>query len=327
MAEAKQTNFRINQEAADAFRKYCEDNGWNQAQGFDHLIEILELNQAKATMPNQSTDIEQFEMYQKKMLEAFLHNLSITAETEERIREEFRTALDQKDQTIRDLQEKAAAQAQKLEDAKSAKDKAEADAKDIQNKADEAVKAANKDADQARKTADDAQALADKNEKINTMLTSKLAEAEDKLTGYDDLRKSEEHLQNQVSDLSHQLELERAEGKHKDEAVAAAMDRAQKAEQKTSEQAQTIDKLKDDMAAAKQAAADAQKDADRKLSDAKQSFDKALSDATKDAELHEIKALDALRTEFNEQIQKLREEKAGLQARLAVLEDQAGKKN
>ena len=62
MAEAKQTNFRINQEAADAFRKYCEDNGWNQAQGFDHLIEILELNQAKATMPNQSTDIEQVEM-------------------------------------------------------------------------------------------------------------------------------------------------------------------------------------------------------------------------------------------------------------------------
>lgn len=263
MAEAKQTNFRINQEAADAFRKYCEENGWNQAQGFDHLIEILELNQAKATMPNQSTDIEQFEMYQKKMLEAFLHNLSITAETEERIREEFRTALDQKDQTIRDLQDKTAAQAAEVDQAKA-----------VSADAEKALTAAEKEAEQARKDADAAQSLAAEKGRTNDMLTSKLTEAEEKLSGYDDLRKTAEDLKAQVTDLSRQLDFE------------------------------------------KRAAADAQKDADRKL-----------SDAAKDAELHEIKALDSLRAEFNEQIQKLREEKAGLQARLAVLEDQAGKKN
>ena len=34
MEEAKQTNFRVTPEAADKFREYCKENGFNQAQGF-----------------------------------------------------------------------------------------------------------------------------------------------------------------------------------------------------------------------------------------------------------------------------------------------------
>ena len=41
MGEIKQTNFRIDQESADAFRKFCETNGMNQAQGFDHMIQVM----------------------------------------------------------------------------------------------------------------------------------------------------------------------------------------------------------------------------------------------------------------------------------------------
>lgn len=42
MGEIKQTNFRIDQEAADAFRKFCEENGMNQAQGFDSFCSAVD---------------------------------------------------------------------------------------------------------------------------------------------------------------------------------------------------------------------------------------------------------------------------------------------
>lgn len=47
MGEVKQTNFRIDQDSAAAFRKFCEDNGMNQAQGFDHVMQVVELDRAK----------------------------------------------------------------------------------------------------------------------------------------------------------------------------------------------------------------------------------------------------------------------------------------
>ena len=47
MEEAKQTNFRVTPEAADKFRDYCKENGFNQAQGLAHIMQIIELNKAK----------------------------------------------------------------------------------------------------------------------------------------------------------------------------------------------------------------------------------------------------------------------------------------
>ena len=52
MAEAKQTNFRIDPETADAFRKFCDDNGYTQAQGFDHLMDVLMMDEAKKAAPD-----------------------------------------------------------------------------------------------------------------------------------------------------------------------------------------------------------------------------------------------------------------------------------
>lgn len=51
MGEIKQTNFRIDQDTATAFRKFCEDNGMNQAQGFDHVMQVVELDRAKTAAP------------------------------------------------------------------------------------------------------------------------------------------------------------------------------------------------------------------------------------------------------------------------------------
>lgn len=44
MGEIKQANFRIDSDTADAFRAFCEQKGMNQAQGFDHVMQVFELN-------------------------------------------------------------------------------------------------------------------------------------------------------------------------------------------------------------------------------------------------------------------------------------------
>lgn len=57
----------------------------------------------------------------------------------------------------------------------------------------------------------------------------------------------------------------------------------------------------------------------RKLADMQKEADNKSAVAAKEAELHEMKALEDLRSNMNETIQKLREEKAGLQAQISLL--------
>ncbi|RHV85732.1 hypothetical protein DXA97_15660 [Clostridium sp. OF09-36] len=62
--ESKQVNFRIDPDSAEAFRQFCTTHGMNQAQGFDHLMQVLELNNAKAATPGRLVEIENFERLQ-----------------------------------------------------------------------------------------------------------------------------------------------------------------------------------------------------------------------------------------------------------------------
>lgn len=106
MGEVKQTNFRIDQDSAAAFRKFCEDNGMNQAQGFDHVMQVVELDRAKTAAPGRATEIESFEKSVKDIMAAYLNSLEINAATEARIREQFAADLTRKDKTIDELREK-----------------------------------------------------------------------------------------------------------------------------------------------------------------------------------------------------------------------------
>lgn len=100
MTEIKQTNFRIDQASADAFRAFCEEQGFSQAQGFDHLMQVLELDQAKQAVPGREVEISEFEMHAKALLGAYTSSVALCANTEERVREEFKTQLASKDETI-----------------------------------------------------------------------------------------------------------------------------------------------------------------------------------------------------------------------------------
>lgn len=116
MGEVRQTNFRVDQDTADKFREFCAAAGMNQAQGFDHVMQVLELDRAKEAVPSRATEIEEYEMHVKAIMSAYMNSLEINNNAEDRIKEQFSTALESKDKTIQDLQ----AQIMRLKDEKDA---------------------------------------------------------------------------------------------------------------------------------------------------------------------------------------------------------------
>lgn len=194
MSEIKQTNFRINTATADSFRKFCEDQGFNQAQGFDHLMQVLELNRAKDLTPERQTEIEEFECSIKAILAAYLHSLEINTNAEKRIREQFSTDLTRKDRTIDELMKKI----DELQADKVAAENAQTNAITAKEIAEKNEKIAIEQAESEKKHSDD-------QERIITMLNAKLTEAEEKLAGYADLAISEQAAQKKIQELTQSL--------------------------------------------------------------------------------------------------------------------------
>ena len=89
MEEAKQTNFRVTPEAADKFRDYCKENGFNQAQGLAHIMQIIELNKAKDQLVNRETEIEEFERHIKALMAAYLNSLELAENADERMHDKY----------------------------------------------------------------------------------------------------------------------------------------------------------------------------------------------------------------------------------------------
>lgn len=195
MGEIRQANFRIDQDTAAAFRQFCDENGWNQAEGFDNVMRQVELNKAKAAIPGRAVEIERFEKYTKDILSAYLTSLEINSGAEERIREQFANALDSKDKTIASLQEKA----DKLAEGKQILEQVTTEAR---SERDQAVK----EAAAAKEQAETAAKLAEEKDKTILNLTDKLGIAESKADGYDDLKKSEETAKLRINELEKEME-------------------------------------------------------------------------------------------------------------------------
>lgn len=203
MGDIRQTNFRVDTESANAFRAFCEENGYNQAQGFDHLIQVLELNKAKTCIEGRLTEITTFEEYIKKIMDSYLTSLQIAQNTEERVREDYKTDIALRDKALADNEQKIIKRDEKINQLTS----------EIQNNQ-KIAKEAVQSAENAKKQAESASQIASEKEKINSMLSSKLAEAEEKLSGYDKLKSEEESLKKNISDLQHSNELAKAETNH-----------------------------------------------------------------------------------------------------------------
>lgn len=219
MGEIKQANFRIDTETAAQFREFCEANGLNQAQGFDHIMQIAEMDKAKTTIPERATEIEEFERHAKNMITAYLNSLEIAESTEERLLEQFRSKLDSKDEQIMKLQEEVKAKEELATVANTA-------AMDAENK----VAVAEQASADAKERAKAAEQMAKDKEEIAGMLNIENIRLKTQLDGYDDLKASEESLKAQLAEsLQNIKEMQREAEIAQERAVAAMqkeMDRA-----------------------------------------------------------------------------------------------------
>ncbi len=189
-----QLNMRVSEEVAERFRSFCKEQGVSQPQGMDSLLSMMELVQAKEALPSRQTEIEGFEMHIKAVMDAFVNSLAINAEAEERVKQQFVSALESKDKTIISLQDKAEALQTLLAEAQATE-------QDSQNRA----AAAEKEAAAAAEMAAAAQRTAEDKTAIVEMLTAKLHEAESKLGSYDTLKSAAQTAQEKVTQLQGQL--------------------------------------------------------------------------------------------------------------------------
>lgn len=293
MGDIKQTNFRIDQESADAFRKFCEENGMNQAQGFDHMLQVLELNRAKAMVPNSAKDIETFEMHVKKIMESYLQSVEDYNTARESAREEFASALTSKDKTIASLQEKVA-------QLKADKEIAETTAANADRIADQAIKEASVAKDQAGT----ALKLAEEKDKTIATLADKLAVAEGKAEGYDELKKSEEAAKGRVIELQKDVEN-----------LEAGFERELKASKEDADRT-----LKSTQEASDRKVAELKKDHETEIRELKTDMERKISDAQKDAALSCANEVAKKEREMNITIREADKENARLQAQIENLQ-------
>lgn len=190
MGEIKQTNFRVNEDTADAFRKFCAEHGISQAQGFDHLLEMAKLEQEKSAVPERKTEIEDFECNINKLLAAYRHSLEINANAEQRVQERFAADICRRDRELDELK----AELNKLKAEKENAEATAAGAVEAKKVAEKNEKIATDQVDAVKKSAAD-------QEQIITMLKANLAEKEKMLTGYADLVAAEQAAQKKVHEL------------------------------------------------------------------------------------------------------------------------------
>lgn len=103
-SKPKQVNVRMEPELKADFKKFCEDHGFNQAQGFDHLLQVWKVNQKKDEIPSRKSEIEDFERLTKDILDSYLNSLKYYENARSNALEEFKGELQKKTERLEKLQ-------------------------------------------------------------------------------------------------------------------------------------------------------------------------------------------------------------------------------
>lgn len=188
--ESKQVNFRIDPDSAEAFRQFCTTHGMNQAQGFDHLMQVLELNNAKAATPGRLVEIENFERLCKELLSAYINSIELSSNAEARVLEQFQSDLKRKDRTIDELREKMEALQGEKEQAEAVSKKLEEE----QNRLKEQAEYATNQLNSAKKAISD-------QEEVNRLLQTQNEELQKQLQKLHELQKAEALVKSENTEL------------------------------------------------------------------------------------------------------------------------------
>lgn len=104
--EIKGVSFRLGEEDIQKFREFAEEQGLNQAEMFQAMINNFEIARAKNSFSDRAKEIETFQTTVNTLIGMFVNSLAINQTSEDRIRETLSTELNTKDKTITSLQEK-----------------------------------------------------------------------------------------------------------------------------------------------------------------------------------------------------------------------------
>lgn len=262
---------------------------WDQ-DVLEEIIAVLEEKYILEGHENYADVVQSINQYTALINTKLLSLIGDLDTSEARIRSEYEKRIASKDAIIKDLQDQKAVQelmkkeavedASKSRDAQTIAEKRLLDAEEKAKKAEETVK--------------------DK-ESIIQMLTSKLKESEEKLSGYDALRASEASLNDQVILVLHQKEMVESEMRHVSEQYKSAADTCKKLENQLLEAQNQLSELHDQTQTLK-----------RDLAEQKRSSEQAQ-------ELAVERAIAKAQVEMQEKLIKLRDEKTRLEVQLEMV--------
>lgn len=101
----KVTSMRLNEDDLEQFKEFAKENGLNQQQAFNSLLNMVKLENAKEKLGDRSKSIETFKDTINRAIGMYINSLEENVVAEDRIREELSKELNTKDNTISNLQE------------------------------------------------------------------------------------------------------------------------------------------------------------------------------------------------------------------------------
>ena len=103
MEELKTRSFRISEEVSDKLKAICTEFD-NQNSALDSLIKAYEIQKAKSVIIDRQAEVSDLDTHLQAIQTAFLRSLELNENAEQRIRADFRSLLDSKDEIIIQLQ-------------------------------------------------------------------------------------------------------------------------------------------------------------------------------------------------------------------------------
>lgn len=203
--QATVRSLRITDDVMALFKQIQSETGYTQDGVLKMLINSFQLEKARSILPDREVEISNFQNKLNEILDAYVHSLQLNLDSESRIRAEIELQLKSKEKLIIDLQNTVT----EMKGAMEEKDAAVFNAETKMMLAETAL-------EDIKEKTENLQAIVRDKENINTMLTGKLAEAEEKSKAFDNLKKTEEECQKklqaalqEIKDIKKDAELEK----------------------------------------------------------------------------------------------------------------------
>lgn len=217
--ELKPKSFRITTETHEKFKEIANSIGGNQQLALERLIQVYEMEQGKAVLPEKAESIEKFEQYATKLVSMYIESMEHQQNQAELIREEFKRKLESQQNIIEKLQKD-------LEEAEFSEKLARDSRRELEEENTRLNKSLKQMESQQKTDVENMQQIIVEKENLNRALTDncnslkeKVEQMQEETDGMADLKKQLADLQAQLArkEFEHEKELLEIERKHSEE--------------------------------------------------------------------------------------------------------------